>query len=131
MNSSMNRLAFSFYSLVVFSLAACSTSPKAVPVEPVPDISRLGTQCNTLDPLQRILPKYPSSAVNANQEGWSVARVFIGSEGGRPERVEIIRSSPPEIFGPPTAAAISQWEFRPIPGGGECYLEMRYRLWKR
>jgi len=112
-------------------LAGCSTTPEPIPPDPDPDISGLGVGCNELAPLRRVPPKYPAAAVEANQEGWSVARVALSPTGGQPERVEIIKASPPDTFERVTAAALAQWEFSPRAGGGDCFLLMQYDLKQR
>jgi protein TonB len=96
--------------------AAVATSPPAVENSPA-----LAEPANAVFSEQGIWmiqnPIYPERAKKEGWEGTVVLEVFIDSQG-RPERVEINRSSGFAVLDQAAKEAVKHWRFRPAQWAG-------------
>lgn len=113
---------------LVAATQAFANQPSPEPVAPEPDVRSFGESCNALNPYKRVAPKYPESARAMSQDGWAVSRVDLSERGGRPDKVEVLRSSPRKLFDQPTAVALANWLFRPAAENASCFVLIEYKM---
>lgn len=63
-------------------------------------------------PLSRIQPDYPAEAMRRNESGTVVVRITVDSDG-RPDDVEVLRSSRSRSLDRAATQAARRWRFRP------------------
>lgn len=73
---------------------------------------------HTLGTAANPTPTYPPAARRRGIEGEVVRRVLVSAEG-RPQAVEIARSSGSDLLDEATRETIARWRFRPALHGGE------------
>ncbi|HEY1137022.1 MAG TPA: energy transducer TonB [Xanthomonadaceae bacterium] len=67
-------------------------------------------------PLSRVQPAYPSDAMRRNESGTVVVRITVDSEG-KPDDVEVVRSSRSRALDRAATQAARRWRFRPGQAG--------------
>lgn len=67
-------------------------------------------------PISRVQPDYPSSAMRRNESGTVVVRIAVGSDG-RPDDVEVLRSSRSRALDRAATQAARRWRFQPGRSG--------------
>jgi protein TonB len=67
-------------------------------------------------PLSRIQPDYPSDAMRRNESGTVVVRITVGDDG-KPDDVEVVRSSRSRALDRAATQAAKRWRFRPGQAG--------------
>lgn len=78
-------------------------------------------------PVDTVPPKYPDAAYKYNIEGFAEVK-FQLDKSGSPSDIQILRSSPGDIFNEPTIQAIKQWRFKPAVSGKYYRYTLEYRL---
>jgi len=73
------------------------------------------------------LPDYPNGAFRAGQQGWTIVRLDVSSDGAT-ENVRIERSVPSGQFDKASRNAVEDWKFRPPEEPLlNCRVLLRYR----
>lgn len=67
-------------------------------------------------PLSRVQPAYPSDAMRRNESGTVVVRITVDSDG-KPDDVEVVRSSRSRALDRAATQAARRWRFRPGQAG--------------
>ncbi len=67
-------------------------------------------------PVSRVQPDYPSDAMRRNESGTVLVRITVGSDG-RPDDVEVVRSSRSRALDRAATQAAKRWRFRPGQAG--------------
>lgn len=67
-------------------------------------------------PLSRVQPDYPAEAMRRNESGTVVVRITVDSDG-RPDDVEVLRSSRSRSLDRAATQAARRWRFRPGQAG--------------
>ncbi len=67
-------------------------------------------------PLSRVQPDYPSDAMRRNESGTVVVRITVGDDG-KPDDVEVVRSSRSRALDRAATQAAKRWRFRPGQAG--------------
>ena len=63
-------------------------------------------------PISRVQPDYPSDAMRRNESGTVVVRIAVGSDG-KPDDVEVLRSSRSRSLDRAATQAARRWRFQP------------------
>lgn len=63
-------------------------------------------------PISRVQPDYPSSAMRRSESGTVLVRIAVGSDG-RPDDVEVLRSSRSRALDRAATQAARRWRFQP------------------
>jgi protein TonB len=63
-------------------------------------------------PISRVQPDYPSDAMRRNESGTVVVRIVVGSDG-KPDDVEVLRSSRSRALDRAATQAARRWRFQP------------------
>lgn len=63
-------------------------------------------------PISRVQPDYPSDAMRRNESGTVVVRIAVGSDG-KPDDVEVLRSSRSRSLDRAATQAAKRWRFQP------------------
>lgn len=83
---------------------------------PPPSRSNSDVAPGTPVPLSRVQPDYPSDAMRRNESGTVMVRITVGSDG-RPDDVEVVRSSRSRALDRAATQAAKRWRFRPGQAG--------------
>ena len=67
-------------------------------------------------PLSRVQPDYPSDAMRRNESGTVVVRITVDSDG-KPDDIEVVRSSRSRALDRAATQAARRWRFRPGQAG--------------
>lgn len=67
-------------------------------------------------PISRVQPDYPSDAMRRNESGTVVVRIDVGSDG-KPDDVEVLRSSRSRALDRAATQAAKRWRFQPGQAG--------------
>lgn len=86
--------------------ANATPAPRATP-----DVSP-----GTPTPLSRVQPDYPSEAMRRNESGTVVVRITVDGDG-KPDDVEVLRSSRSRSLDRAATQAARRWRFRPGQAG--------------
>lgn len=90
--------------------AATTTNAGSAPVA-----SASGTHAAVL--LRNVAPRYPTTAVRANQEGW-VEVTFTITPDGSVDDVKVVDAEPRHVFDRAATEAVSRWKFQPATQDG-------------
>jgi len=77
--------------------------------------SAAGTHAAVL--LRNVPPRYPTTAVRANQEGW-VEVTFTITPDGSVDDVKVVDAEPRHVFDRAATEAVSRWKFQPATQDG-------------
>ncbi|MFD2096243.1 energy transducer TonB [Corallincola platygyrae] len=72
----------------------------------------------TLLPIVRIEPKYPTRAAREGIEGYVVLKIVV-DETGSTKHVDVIESSPEAIFDKAARKAVMKWKWKPAIVNGK------------
>ncbi|MBX3711367.1 MAG: TonB family protein [Lysobacter sp.] len=92
--------------------AADSQTPIATP----PPRSASDVPSGAPMPISRVQPDYPSDAMRRNESGTVVVRIAVGSNG-KPDDVEVLRSSRSRALDRAATQAARRWRFQPGQAG--------------
>lgn len=67
--------------------------------------------------LRNVAPRYPTTAVRANQEGW-VEVTFTITPEGTVDDVKVVDAEPRHVFDRAATEAVSRWKFQPATQDG-------------
>jgi protein TonB len=67
-------------------------------------------------PMSRVQPDYPSEAMRRNEAGTVVVRITVGSDG-KPDDVDVLRSSRSRSLDRAATQAARRWRFQPGQAG--------------
>jgi protein TonB len=67
-------------------------------------------------PVSRVQPDYPSDAMRRNESGTVMVRITVGNDG-KPDDVEVVRSSRSRALDRAATQAAKRWRFRPGQAG--------------
>ncbi|MDR2958528.1 MAG: energy transducer TonB [Stenotrophomonas sp.] len=67
--------------------------------------------------LRNVAPRYPTTAVRANQEGW-VEVTFTITPDGSVDDVKVVDAEPRHVFDRAATEAVSRWKFQPATQDG-------------
>jgi protein TonB len=67
-------------------------------------------------PVSRVQPDYPSDAMRRNESGTVMVRITVGNDG-KPDEVEVVRSSRSRALDRAATQAAKRWRFRPGQAG--------------
>lgn len=75
------------------------------------------------------LPEYPNRAFRSGQQGWTIARLNVATDGSVSDAA-IERALPTGLFENSTLRAVESWQFEPPKTGAllNCRVLIRYRL---
>ena len=112
--------------LAAFTVAACAnTGPRTI--EPFPESEALQSKSCVDRPatVLRAEPIYPPAAYQEFQAGWVILEYDIATDGTT-TNIEVLRSSPPEIFDGVSRRALREWRFPPNTARQKCRMDFRF-----
>ena len=71
-----------------------------------------------IQPIIRIKPQYPTTALMRGQEGWVILE-FTVTEKGTVKNPRVVKSHPPNIFDRDALRAVSKWRYNPQKENGK------------
>ena len=106
--------------------AACASPPMAV--QPFPDAEAQQTKscAERPAPILRAEPAYPPAAREEFQPGWVILEYDIAANGTT-TNINVIRSSPPEVFDGVSRRALRDWRFPPNAERQKCRIDFRFK----
>ena len=107
-------------------VAGCAnTGPRAV--EPFPESAAVPAKSCADRPavVLRAEPSYPPQAYQEFQSGWVILEYDIASDGTT-TGIEVVRSSPPELFDGVSRRALREWRFPPNMARQKCRMDFRF-----
>jgi protein TonB len=75
------------------------------------DIDRSGQVAYAPEPVERVVPEYPSAARSRGIEGQVILRAIVDPDGHIEDSIEVVRAVP--ALDQAAIAALRQWLFRP------------------
>jgi len=115
----------SFLLAAALAAGCANTGPRAV--EPFPDSAAVqGKSCAERPTvLRRAEPIYPPPAYEEFQAGWVILEYDIAADGTT-TNIEVVRSSPPELFDGVSRRALREWRFPPNSPRQKCRMDFRF-----
>lgn len=99
------------------TMPSTSNLPVATtPTEPMAAPEPMGLDADVI-PLNDVLPEYPDHARRRNIEGY-VKLAFTINAKGRVENIQVVESSPPNVFDRSARQAAARWRFNPRTENG-------------
>ena len=111
--------------IAVMLTAACAPAPP-MKVDPFPaDASELKTCSERPAVILRAEPLYPPAAREDFQPGWVILEYDISNDGVT-TNINVVRSSPPEVFDGVARRALREWRFTPGSPRQKCRIDFRF-----
>lgn len=103
---------------VTLSIATLILANTALANVPPPPAKKTESKINAAQPIKRVEPTYPASAISENQEGYVVMEFDI-TETGTTANIKVIDSSPKGVFDDSAMTALKEWHYKPRIQGGQ------------
>ena len=100
------------------SIASLILANTALANVPPPPPKKAESKMNAAQPIKRVEPTYPASAINENQEGYVVMEFDI-TETGTTDNIKVIDSIPKGVFDDSAMTALKEWHYKPRIQGGQ------------
>ena len=112
---------------VLSILAACAGGSGTLPVAPFPDMASTHAPSCADRPavLIRAEPYFPPTLMDAGQGGWVVLEYDILNDGST-TNINVVSSSPAEIFDGVSRRALREWKFGANAPKQKCRLDFKF-----
>jgi protein TonB len=105
---------------------ACASPPVAVETFPEAEATQSKSCADRPAVVLRAEPAYPPAARAEFQPGWVILEFDIASDGV-PGNINVVRSSPPDLFDGVSRRALREWRFSPGAPREKCRLDFRFK----